>query len=94
MEKEKRKRTKYTPEFKAEAVALVLNEGKRISDVALDLDIHYTTLGKWVQQAKIDRGKGPEGALTTKEKEELMRLRKENRFLRMEREIISLKAFV
>jgi transposase len=45
-------------------------------------------IGRWVKQAKVDRGNGPSGALTTTEKEELARLRKEVRVLKMERDIL------
>jgi transposase len=83
-----RKRRQYTPEFKAGAVRLVLEEGKSVSDVARDLDLTRSALDGWVRQAKIDAGRGAPGALTTGEKEELSRLRRENRELRMEREIL------
>ena len=83
-----RKRRQYTPEFKAGAVRLVLDEGKSVTDVARDLDLTRSALDGWVRQAKIDAGRGAPGALTTAEKEELSRLRRENRELRMEREIL------
>jgi len=85
--KKRRARRKFTSEFKAGAVRLVLG-GRKASQVARDLDIHETVLSSWVRQAKVDRGQGPSGALTTEEKEELSRLRKENRELRLEREIL------
>jgi len=59
-----------------------------VTQVGRDLDIYASVIGNWVRQAKIDTGKGPAGALTTTEKEELARLRKENRELRMERELL------
>ena len=80
-----RKRRQYTPQFKAGAVRLVLDEGKSVTDVARDLDLTRSALDGWVRQAKIDAGRGAPGALTTAEKEELSRLRRENRELRMER---------
>ncbi len=67
---------------------LVLEGGKTLAQVGRDLDIHQTVIGSWVKQAKVDGGKGPPGALTTGEKEELARLRKEVRQLRMERDIL------
>ncbi len=70
-------------EFKADTVKLVLQEGKSIPQVARDLDLTESSVRQWVKQAEIDSGKGPAGALTTAEKEELARLRKENRELRM-----------
>jgi transposase len=56
--------------------------------VARDLDLTESSVRNWVAQALIDAGRGKPGALTTAEKEELTRLRKENRELRMEREIL------
>jgi transposase len=50
-------------------------------------------IGRWVRQARIDRGKGvTTGALTTTEKDELARLRKENRVLKLERDILKIAA--
>jgi transposase len=86
--RQQRPRRSFTDEFKAGAVALVLKEGKTVADVARDLDLTPSALGLWVKQAKVDAGKGPLGALTTAEKEELARLRKENRELKMERDIL------
>jgi transposase len=84
----KRPRRAFTPEFKASAVRLVLEEGKSVVQVAKDLDLTVTAFRKWVEQAKTDRGVGKPGALTTAEREELAKLRKENRELRMERELL------
>ena len=83
----KRPRRKFTPEQKAEAVRLVRETGN-VTQVARDLDLTRSALAKWVQQAEIDAGRGPEGALTTEEKEELRKLRRENRTLRMERDFL------
>jgi len=85
---EKRHRRHFTDEFKADTVKLVLQEGKPVARVARDLDLTESAVRQWVKQAKIDSGKGPAGALTTAEKEELAQLRKENRELRMERELL------
>jgi transposase len=82
------KRRKHTEEFRAGAVRLVLEEGKSIAQVAEDLGLHRSLLGLWVRQAKIDSGRGPKGALTTAEREELAQLKKEVRTLRMERELL------
>ena len=84
----KRQRRQFDPDFKAEAVRLVVEEGRSVNSVANSLGIYAASLGKWVQQAQADQGKGPAGALTTSELEELRRLRKENRELKMEREIL------
>jgi transposase len=86
-QKPKRVRRKFTDEFKAGAVRLVLDEGKSISQVAKDLDLTSSALGKWVERARADRSKGKTG-LTTEERAELSRLRKEVRELRMERDIL------
>jgi transposase len=82
------KRRKHTPEFRAGAVRLVLEEGQPVAVVARNLDLHPTLLFGWVRQAKIDAGKGPTGALNTSERAELAQLKKENRTLRMERELL------
>ena len=86
--REKRQRRSFSAEFKAGAVSLVLDKGKTISQVAKDLDLTPSSLGKWVEQARADQGKSKRGTLTTEEKEELARLRKENRTLRLERDIL------
>jgi len=65
----------------------VLDEGKTIPQVARDLDLTESALRTWVERARADRTQGKTG-LTTVEREELARLRKENRELRMEREIL------
>ena len=85
---ERRKRRAFTREFKAETVRLVV-EGKRsITEVARDLDLTESALRHWVYQAEIDAGGGQHGELTTAEREELARLRREVKTLRMEREIL------
>ena len=83
-----RARRSYTDEFKAGAVALVLEEGKTVSQVARDLDLTETAFRRWVEQARADQGKGKPGVLTKTEREELSRLRRENRELKMERDIL------
>jgi len=86
MARKKTRRT-YTAEQKVEAVKLVRRVGT-VAEVARDLDIHETVLHRWVKQAEIDEGGGPEGALNTEEKEELTRLRREVKTLRMERDFL------
>jgi transposase len=76
-----------TEEFKAGAVRLVLDEGKTVGAAARDLDLTETALREWVRRAQADRTKGRTG-LTTAERDELARLRKENRELRTERDIL------
>src|SRR5437899_12146343 len=88
----KRKRRAFTREFKAEAVRLVRESGKSVPTVARELDLTETALRSWVRQAEIDAGRGTPGALTTAEREELGQLRRENRTLRMERDILKKQA--
>src|SRR5271156_5529023 len=83
-----RKRRKFTSEFKAEAVRLCKVGDRSIGQVSKDLDLTEGALREWVKRADIDTGKGPPGALTTAEREELTRLRRENKRLQMEREIL------
>ena len=67
---------------------LVREGGKTIGQVVRDLDLTESAVRRWVEQAKIEVGEGPPGALTRAEREELVRLRRENRQLQMEREIL------
>ena len=83
----KRARRKFTPQQKADAVRLVHQVGN-LSKVARDLDLNPNVLRSWRRQAEIDAGKGPGGALTTDERAELTRLRRENRTLEMERDFL------
>ena len=65
---------------------------RSIKQVAKDLDLTETALRDWVKRADIDAGKGPPEALTTAEREELARLRRELKRLKMEREILKAAA--
>src|SRR5947199_5547977 len=85
--KSRRSRRRFDDDFKAQAVRLVLDEGNSVGSVARDLDLTETALREWVKRARADRTHGKTG-LTTAEREELARLRKENRILREEREIL------
>jgi len=80
----KRKRRK----FKAETVRLVRESKKTIAEIACDLELTKSALRSWVAQAEVDAGQGPAGSLTTSEREELTRLRRENKVLQQEREIL------
>jgi transposase len=86
--KPRRKRREFTREFKAGAVQRVLEEGKCAADVARDLDLSHSVLRRWVRRALADAARGSKGRVAATEKEEIARLRKENRELRMEREIL------
>ena len=85
--KSRRPRRRFTEEFRAGAVRLVLDEGRPVGQVARELDLTESALRNWVDRARADRTNGRTG-LTTEEREELRRLRKEIRVLRTEREIL------
>ena len=84
----RRKRRKFTAAFKADAVRLCGPGGKSIAQVASDLDLTETALREWVKRAEADAGKGSPGTLTTAEREELQKLRRDNKRLLMERDIL------
>lgn len=86
--KPKQTRRRYSPEFRSGAIRLVLEDGHSAAKVAADLGVHPSVVAGWVRQAKIDASGGTDGVLTTSEKAELAALRKENRTLRMERDIL------
>ena len=76
----------YPPEFRREAVELYRRSGLPLAEVARDLGVATESLRTWVRQAGIDAGQR-EG-VTSEEREELRRLRRENRVLREEREVL------
>ena len=78
-------RRHFTQEYKDQAVSLVIDSGRSIADVAKSIGIHEMTLGKWVTRAR-ESGKVADAELSVTERAELERLRKENAFLRMERD--------
>jgi transposase-like protein len=90
--KQRRKRRVFTPEFRAEAVRLCKVGDRSIGQVAQDLDLTENSLREWVKRIDIDAGKGPPEALVTAEREELARLRRENKRLTMERDILKAAA--
>jgi transposase-like protein len=79
----KRKRRKFTDEFKADAVKLCEAGGRSIGKVAADLDLTETALRAWVKRAEADSGKGRPQVLTTPERDELTELRKRVKRLEM-----------
>ena len=83
----RRKRRRFRAEQRADAVRMVREVGN-IAQVARDLDLTETALRRWVKQADIDEGVGSDGALTSVEREELRRLKRENRTLKMERDFL------
>lgn len=82
----RRPRRYFSPEFKAQTVELIRETGKSIPEVARDLDLTESAVREWVRQADVDDGR--RDGLTTDEKAELARLRRENKVLREEREIL------
>ena len=86
--KKRRARRAFTAEFKSEAVRLCRVGDRTSAQVAVDLDLTETALREWVRRADIDTGNGPPGALTSDERAELAQLRRENKRLQMEREIL------
>ena len=82
----KQKRREFTAEYKAEVVALFRTTDKSVAQLAKELDLTPSAVQRWVTQAEVDAG-NREG-LTTTEREELAYLRRENRVLREERDIL------
>jgi transposase-like protein len=78
--------TRYPAEFRERAVELARQREKPVKQLAADLGISDQTLHNWLKQADIDEGRR-EG-LTTEERAELVRLRRRNRLLEMENEIL------
>jgi transposase len=81
-----RTRPPYAAAFRAEAVQLVQANGRSMTQAARDLGVHHDTLRTWVRQAAIDGGR--RDGLTTEERVELARLRREVRLLKEEKEIL------
>ena len=84
---ERRARRRFTEEFKAGAVRLVIEEGKSVGAVARELDLTASALSLWVRQAQAERSQGKSGLLK-EEREELVRLRKALRIAEEERDIL------
>ena len=81
----------YPPEFRAEAVRLIREGGRSPDQLAKDLGCSGQVIRNWVRQADLDTGRRSDG-LTTAERDELRRLRTENRILRMERDLLKTAA--
>jgi len=82
----KRPRRSFSDEYKAEVIELCRTSGKSIAQVCRDLGLGETAVRRWIAQAEIDTGRRP--GLTTEEHAELVALRKENRVLREERDLL------
>ena len=86
MRKPRGRPSKFPPEFRRDAVAMVLDEDRQIADVARSVGVNPGTLGNWVNQERIERG--DRDGLTIDERSELAELRAENAQLRMERDLL------
>ena len=86
MEPQRKTRRQFSKQFKAETVALIRTSGKSVPQVCRDLDLAESVVRRWVTQAEIDEGRRK--GLTTAEREELSKLRKEVRVPREERDIL------
>lgn len=80
--------SKYSPEFKRDAIALAVSSGKSINQTARELGMSHETLRNWVKQHRIDQGQGGAGELTSSERDELRRLRRQVADLHAERDIL------
>jgi len=86
--KQPRPRRSFTAEFKAEIVELCQRGDRSIGQVARDFDLTETAVREWVKQAERDTGSRNDGGLTTAEREELAQLRRDNRRLKEDVEIL------
>jgi transposase len=84
----KRKRRKFTAEYKAEVVKLVNASGKSVGQVAKELELTETSVRTWVRRSEVDAKRDPNGPLTTDERAEVVRLRRELRTVTMERDFL------
>jgi transposase len=88
MGKKPRPRRSFTTEFKAEIVELCQRGDRSVGQVARDFDLTETAVREWVKQAERDAGTRTDGGLTTAERDELNELRRDNRRLREDVEIL------
>ena len=86
--KKPRRRRSFTPEFKAEIVDLCQRGDRSVGQVAKDFDLTETAVREWVKQAERDSGDRGDGGLTSTERQELAQLRRENRRLREDVDIL------
>jgi transposase len=84
----RRKRRKFTAQFKADAAQLVMTGGKTIAEVTQQFDLTETSLREWLRRAEADAGAGSTDTLTTAERAELIDLRKRLKRAETERDIL------
>ena len=84
----KEKAKKFTPEQRAAAVKIVETSGKPIAQIAREMDLSVTALRNWVTQSKVDKAQDPKGPLTSDERAELARLRRDLKRVTMERDFL------
>ncbi len=84
----RKKRRKFSEQFKADAVRLVTTGGKTISEVTREFELAESVLRDWIRRAESGVGQGPPGALTSREHAELIDLRKRLKRAEMERDIL------
>jgi transposase len=78
--------SKFSPEFRRDAVAMVIDEQRSIADVARSIGVNEGTLGNWVNKERVERGQRV--GLSVDERSEMAELRAENAQLRMERDLL------
>jgi transposase len=88
MGKKPRKRRSFTPEFKAEIVDLCQRGDRSVGQIAKDFDLTETAVREWVKQSERDSGARHDGGLTSDERAELAQLRRENRRLREDVDVL------
>ena len=85
-QEKKRSRRKFSDEFKRDAAALVIDTGRPVAQVARELGVYESSLGRWVAQERADRGESDD--LGTAERERLRELEREVADLRVERDLL------
>lgn len=86
--KNRRARRKFTTEFKADVVRLCREDGANVTEISQRLGLTESAVRNWIKQADVDAAGGTADALSTAEREELQRLRRDNKRLQMERDIL------
>lgn len=84
----KKPRRLFTDEQKAEAVRIVTQSGRPVSQIAQEMGLTASALRQWVRQAQIDHQSDPEGQLTSAERKELIALRRDLKRVQMERDFL------